>query len=124
MSVIIWSVLFAIAVWDARDQRIPNSMVLLLIVVSLVWHWQLTPGWMPLLQAFGAGAVLFLFYFLYFLVFLIPTFILLYFLLYYSISLSWFFFSFYFLFSSFVLIFYSISFFSLLFFSFFLPFSY
>jgi prepilin peptidase CpaA len=67
MIFIIWLILFMIAVTDAREHRIPNVLVLLLIGTAILYQWHQSPEWLALLHSVGAGVGLFLIGFIFYL---------------------------------------------------------
>ncbi|WP_070962489.1 A24 family peptidase [Vibrio sonorensis] len=59
MVFLVWFVLLLIAVSDAREHRIPNVLVLLLILSGLAYQWSLTSSWYDLSIALASGLALF-----------------------------------------------------------------
>ncbi|SHO55467.1 A24 family peptidase [Vibrio quintilis] len=59
MVFIIWSVLFLIAVVDAREHRIPNKFVVILFVACALYQWQSTWNLTSLMYELSAGLFLF-----------------------------------------------------------------
>ncbi|MDN3698942.1 A24 family peptidase [Vibrio cortegadensis] len=60
MSIIIWSVYFIIAIWDLRDNKIPNKLLLLLLCVSFVNNLYYSVSYVHFLEYFYAGMIFFL----------------------------------------------------------------
>lgn len=59
LSIVCWSLWVLIGTFDARENRIPNQLVLLLIIASLTQHWAQTHDLGNVLAAAGCGAVVF-----------------------------------------------------------------
>ncbi|MGF1752807.1 A24 family peptidase [Vibrio makurazakiensis] len=58
MEILIWSILLVIAVYDSRDNRIPNIWLLPLIILSAAYHFQMN-GLTASLSALGSGVIFF-----------------------------------------------------------------
>ncbi|CAM4246796.1 A24 family peptidase [Vibrio agarivorans] len=63
-----WTVLFLIGLFDARENRIPNSLVLSLALIGMAYQWQVSGEVNSALLSASCGALMFLgglvFYFL------------------------------------------------------------
>ncbi|MDW6002357.1 A24 family peptidase [Vibrio mangrovi] len=59
MSFIIWLILFVIAVCDAKEHRIPNKLVVLLVLSGALYQWSFSSGWADWGLDLCAGALLF-----------------------------------------------------------------
>lgn len=68
MNLAIWGCLITIAVYDARDNRIPNQLLLFILVAFIVESYLIDMPLMEISKAFSSGALFFIigliFYFL------------------------------------------------------------
>lgn len=59
ISIIIWGIYFVIAIWDLRDNKIPNKLLLLLLCVSFINNSYYSSNYLQLWDYFYAGGIFF-----------------------------------------------------------------